>query len=122
MTHTREAVPRGPDCCFPDFSTLASLDMAAPRGSVRVPLERARAGRDNDRRRAYAACVSTSRRRGVVFRRPSAESLRMAGAGSAAEIPMLRGRRDERAVLDALVDGARSGTSGVLVLRGEAGV
>jgi DNA-binding CsgD family transcriptional regulator len=46
----------------------------------------------------------------------------MAGAGSAAEIPMLRGRRDERAVLDGLVDGARSGTSGVLVLRGEAGV
>jgi hypothetical protein len=46
----------------------------------------------------------------------------MAGAHSAAEVPMLRGRRDERAVLDGLLDGARAGRSGVLVLRGEAGV
>src|SRR3954447_750766 len=45
----------------------------------------------------------------------------MAGAGSAAEIPMLRGRRGERAVLDGLLDDARAGRSGVLVLRGEAG-
>ena len=35
---------------------------------------------------------------------------------------MLRGRRDERAVLDGLLDGARAGSSGVLVLRGEAGI
>jgi DNA-binding CsgD family transcriptional regulator/tetratricopeptide (TPR) repeat protein len=46
----------------------------------------------------------------------------MAGAGSPAEIPMLRGRRDERAVLDGLLDDARAGRSGVLVLRGEAGI
>jgi DNA-binding CsgD family transcriptional regulator len=46
----------------------------------------------------------------------------MAGAGSAAEVPMLRGRRDERAVLDGLLEGSRAGGSGVLVLRGEAGV
>jgi predicted ATPase len=35
---------------------------------------------------------------------------------------MLRGRRDECAVLDRLLDGARAGRSGVLVLEGEAGV
>ena len=35
---------------------------------------------------------------------------------------MLRGRRDECAVLDRLLDGARVGRSGVLVLEGEAGV
>jgi DNA-binding CsgD family transcriptional regulator len=35
---------------------------------------------------------------------------------------MLRGRDDERAVLDRLLDDARAGHSGVLVLRGEAGV
>jgi DNA-binding CsgD family transcriptional regulator len=35
---------------------------------------------------------------------------------------VLRGRRDECAVLDVLLDGARNGQSGVLVLRGEAGV
>jgi hypothetical protein len=46
----------------------------------------------------------------------------MAGAGSAAEVSMLRGRRDERAVLDGLLDTARIGRSGVLVLRGEAGI
>src|SRR3954471_19795763 len=46
----------------------------------------------------------------------------MAGAGSAAEVSMLRGRRDERAVLDGLLDEARGGRSGVLVLRGEAGI
>jgi DNA-binding CsgD family transcriptional regulator len=34
----------------------------------------------------------------------------------------LRGRRDECAVLDGLLQGARAGRSGVLVLRGEAGV
>jgi len=33
---------------------------------------------------------------------------------------MLRGRRDECAVLDRLVEGARAGQSGVLVLKGEA--
>ena len=46
----------------------------------------------------------------------------MAGAGSAAEVPMLGGRRDERAVMDGLLDDARTGRSGVLVLRGEAGI
>src|SRR3954464_3172381 len=35
---------------------------------------------------------------------------------------MLRGRRDERAVLDGLLDEARAGRSSVLVLRGEAGI
>jgi DNA-binding CsgD family transcriptional regulator/tetratricopeptide (TPR) repeat protein len=35
---------------------------------------------------------------------------------------MLRGRRDECAVLDRLLEGARAGRSGVLVLKGEAGV
>src|ERR1700761_1178085 len=35
---------------------------------------------------------------------------------------MLRGRREECAVLDRLLDGARVGRSGVLVLEGEAGV
>jgi DNA-binding CsgD family transcriptional regulator len=45
----------------------------------------------------------------------------MAGARSAPELPMLRGRREERALLDGLLAGARGGHSGVLVLRGEAG-
>jgi hypothetical protein len=35
---------------------------------------------------------------------------------------MLRGRRDECAVLDRLLDSARAGHSGALVLKGEAGV
>jgi DNA-binding CsgD family transcriptional regulator len=46
----------------------------------------------------------------------------MAGAGFAADVPLLRGRRDERAVLEGLLDEARGGRSGVLVLRGEAGI
>ncbi|HEX4718624.1 MAG TPA: ATP-binding protein [Thermoleophilaceae bacterium] len=46
----------------------------------------------------------------------------MAGARSAAEVPVLRGRRDERGVLDKLLDAAQAGRSGVLVLRGEAGI
>jgi DNA-binding CsgD family transcriptional regulator len=46
----------------------------------------------------------------------------MAGARSAAEIPVLRGRREERAVLDEVLDEARAGRSSVLVLRGEAGI
>src|SRR3954470_23226519 len=46
----------------------------------------------------------------------------MAGAASTAEAPMLRGRRDERALLDGLLEDARAGRSGVLVLRGEAGI
>jgi DNA-binding CsgD family transcriptional regulator len=46
----------------------------------------------------------------------------MAGAHSAAETPMLRGRQEERAVLDGLLDEARAGGSGVLVLRGEPGI
>ena len=35
---------------------------------------------------------------------------------------MLRGRRDECAVLDGPLEGVRAGRSGVLVLRGEAGI
>jgi DNA-binding CsgD family transcriptional regulator len=46
----------------------------------------------------------------------------MVGAPSAPEVPLLRGRRDECAVLDGLLAGARSGRSRVLVLLGEAGV
>jgi DNA-binding CsgD family transcriptional regulator len=65
-------------------------------------------------------CVRS--RRPVVFSRPSEQSLVMAGARSAAEIPTLRGRRDERAVLDGLLDDARADRSGVLVLRGDAGI
>jgi hypothetical protein len=45
----------------------------------------------------------------------------MAGAPSAPEVPMFRRRREERALLDGLLAGARGGHSGVLVLRGEAG-
>src|SRR3954471_18425295 len=46
----------------------------------------------------------------------------MAGGGSDAEVPTLRGRRDELAMLDGLLGDARAGRSGVLVLRGEAGI
>ena len=49
-------------------------------------------------------------------------ALLMAAGQSAPGGLMLRGRRDECAVLDRLLDGARAGRSGVLVLRGEAGV
>jgi DNA repair ATPase RecN len=35
---------------------------------------------------------------------------------------MLHGRREECAVIEALLDGARAGRGGVLVLRGESGV
>jgi DNA-binding CsgD family transcriptional regulator len=41
---------------------------------------------------------------------------------SAASEPRLRGRRSECEALDRLVAGARAGTSGTLVLRGEAGI
>src|SRR5215472_10599656 len=46
----------------------------------------------------------------------------MAGVRSAHGGLTLRGRRDECAVLDALLAGVRDGRSGVLVLRGEAGI
>jgi DNA-binding CsgD family transcriptional regulator/tetratricopeptide (TPR) repeat protein len=46
----------------------------------------------------------------------------MAIGSSAPREPPLRGRRDERAVLDQLLEDARVGRSGVLVLKGEAGV
>jgi DNA-binding CsgD family transcriptional regulator len=46
----------------------------------------------------------------------------MAGGRSAPGRLMLRGRRDECVVLDRLLDGARAGRSGALVLEGEAGV
>jgi hypothetical protein len=41
----------------------------------------------------------------------------MVGDHSIARVPMLRGRRDERAVLDGLLDDARTGRSGVMVVR-----
>jgi DNA-binding CsgD family transcriptional regulator len=46
----------------------------------------------------------------------------MAGGRSAPKRLMLRGRRHECVVLDRLLDGARVGRSGVLVLEGEAGI
>src|SRR4051794_26697779 len=46
----------------------------------------------------------------------------MAGAHSASGVPVLRGRRDECAVLDGLLEDVRVGRSGVLVLSGEAGI
>src|SRR6476660_1867604 len=46
----------------------------------------------------------------------------MAIGPSAPRELMLRGRRDECAVLDRLLEGARVGRSGVLVLKGDAGV
>src|ERR1700727_987970 len=46
----------------------------------------------------------------------------MAGGRSAPGGLALRGRRDECAAIDRLREGARAGLSGVLVLRGEAGV
>ena len=46
----------------------------------------------------------------------------MAGAPSAPEVPALRPRSEEGAVLDGLLAAARGGDSGVLVLRGEAGI
>jgi DNA-binding CsgD family transcriptional regulator len=46
----------------------------------------------------------------------------MAGVRPAPDEPELRGRRDECAALDALLAGVRVGRSGVLVLRGEAGI
>ena len=46
----------------------------------------------------------------------------MAGGRSAPGRLLLRGRRDECAVLDRLLDGTRSARSGALVLEGEAGV
>jgi hypothetical protein len=46
----------------------------------------------------------------------------MAGDCSPAAVPMPRGRGDERAALDGLLDDARAGRSGVLLLRGEAGI
>src|SRR6476469_2473359 len=49
-------------------------------------------------------------------------ALLMAAGQSAPGGLMLRGRRDECATLDRLLDGARAGRSGTLVLRGEAGV
>src|SRR6188472_1748525 len=47
---------------------------------------------------------------------------RMAGVRPAPDEPELRGRRAECAALDALLAGVRAGRSGVLVLRGEAGI
>ena len=41
---------------------------------------------------------------------------------SAERLPELRGRSSERALLDRLLEDARAGRSGVLVIRGEAGI
>src|SRR6478672_3029454 len=49
-------------------------------------------------------------------------ALPMAGRRSAPGRLLLCGRRDERAVLDRLLDGARAGRSSALVVEGEAGV
>src|SRR3954468_3845900 len=46
----------------------------------------------------------------------------MANGAAAPPGPMLRGRRRESAVLEGLLDGARAGRSGALVVRGDAGV
>src|SRR5439155_16870788 len=46
----------------------------------------------------------------------------MADGVSAQPAPMLRGRRDECAMFDGLLDGARAGRSGALLVRGDAGV
>src|SRR5947209_5503019 len=46
----------------------------------------------------------------------------MANGAAAPPGAMLRGRRRESAVLEGLLDGARSGRSGALVVRGDAGV
>src|SRR3954453_23293677 len=46
----------------------------------------------------------------------------MAGGRSGPEGLMLHGRQEECAVLDGLLDRARGGQSGVLLLRGETGV
>src|SRR3954466_4226473 len=45
----------------------------------------------------------------------------MVGAPSVPDVPTLRGRSEERALLDGLLARARGEHSGVLVLRGEAG-
>ena len=46
----------------------------------------------------------------------------MGGGDSAPGGLVLRGRRDERVALDGLIEGARAGQSGVLVLSGDAGI
>src|ERR1700758_1431242 len=46
----------------------------------------------------------------------------MANGVAAPPGAMLRGRRRESAVLEGLLDGARAGRSGALVVRGDAGV
>jgi DNA-binding CsgD family transcriptional regulator len=46
----------------------------------------------------------------------------MAGGETAPAEPLLRGRRDECAVLDRLLEDVRSGHSGALAVRGEAGI
>ena len=46
----------------------------------------------------------------------------MGGGDSAPGGLVLRGRRDECALLDRLLEDARAGQSGVLVLRGDAGI
>ena len=45
----------------------------------------------------------------------------MADGVAAQPAPMLRGRRDECAMFDELLDGARAGRSGALLVRGDAG-
>src|SRR5690242_1273839 len=52
---------------------------------------------------------------------PAESSVGIARSGSTIE-PMLCGREDEHSRIVALLDGAREGRSGVLVLRGDAGI
>ena len=79
-------------------------------------------------RSAARAGAARRRRRQASWLKPVGSSLAlgsvvlMAIGQSAPGELMLRGRRDECAVLDRLREGARAGRSGVLVLRGEAGV
>jgi hypothetical protein len=69
---------------------------------------------------SYMADVDTKAPAGVAtgYTRP----LLMARGDSVPGRLMLRGRRDECAVLDGLLEDAHAGQSGVLVLRGDAGI
>src|ERR1700757_1184604 len=72
------------------------------------------------RGRSYGGPITRVRFPGGKF--GSRIALPMGDGRSAPERSMLRGRRDECVVLDRLLDGARVGRSGGLVLEGEAGV
>jgi DNA-binding CsgD family transcriptional regulator len=69
---------------------------------------------------SYLAAVDNEALAGAAA--GNAMPLLVARADSVPEGPALRGRRDECAVLDRLLENARAGQSGVLVLRGDAGI